>query len=208
MLNLVIVGAGKLSIEVVQLLEEIYDLESGYTILGHYVEDKYVDNSISLKLLSGMEIRKNKKYLKFIFAIGDPFARWRIYENLELENENLFSIIHPKAIVSASAKIDSGSIIFPGSYVGSNTRISKLSIVYYGALISHDCTIDESVNVSPGACLAGGVTVGAKTLLGVNSTILPNIKLLGENIVGAGAVVTGNVRFGERVIGNPASPLL
>jgi sugar O-acyltransferase (sialic acid O-acetyltransferase NeuD family) len=208
MQNLVIVGAGKLSIEVVQLLEENCDLESGYTILGHYVEDKFVDNPNSLKLLSGIDLNKNRKDLKFIFAIGDPVARWRIYENLQIENDGLVSIIHPKAIVSASAKIESGSIIFPGSYVGSNTRIRKLSIIYYGALISHDCTIDESVNVSPGACLAGGVTVGAKTLLGINSTILPNIKLLGENIVGAGAVVTGNVRFGERVIGNPASPLL
>ena len=57
------------------------------------------------------------------------------------------------------------------------------------------------------AYIAGRVTIEKYASIGANSTVLPDI-VVGEGaIVGAGAVVTKNVKPYEVVIGNPAKYL-
>lgn len=48
------------------------------------------------------------------------------------------------------------------------------------------------------------VSIGRGCWIGINSTILPGVKIEDGAIIGAGAVVTKNVYKGEVVAGNPA----
>ena len=52
-------------------------------------------------------------------------------------------------------------------------------------------------------CQAGETEINFVTI-GTNSTILPNLKISDEAYIGAGAVVTKDVRKNEIVAGNPA----
>ena len=55
-----------------------------------------------------------------------------------------------------------------------------------------------------GTYIAGKVKIGNFVTIGANSTILPNLKISEGAYIGAGAVVTKDVKKNEVVIGNPA----
>ena len=55
-----------------------------------------------------------------------------------------------------------------------------------------------------GCYLAGRVKIGDFTSIGATATILPDINIGKNVIVGAGAVVTKNVKSNMVVVGNPA----
>ena len=70
--------------------------------------------------------------------------------------------------------------------------------------VDHECVIGNGVHLMGGCYLAGRVKIGNFSSIGAAATILPDINI-GENvIVGAGAVVTKNVKSNTVVIGNPA----
>jgi len=75
----------------------------------------------------------------------------------------------------------------------------------------HLVTIGENTVLSVGAiCLAHGpkgprpCVIGADCFIGRNAIILPGVTIGDRVLVGAGAVVTKDVRSGDIVAGNPA----
>ena len=55
-----------------------------------------------------------------------------------------------------------------------------------------------------GASIAGRVDIGNFVSIGTNATILPDIKIEDGAYIGAGSVVTKNVKKNEIVVGIPA----
>jgi acetyltransferase-like isoleucine patch superfamily enzyme len=59
------------------------------------------------------------------------------------------------------------------------------------------------VHISPGATLCGGVKICNNTHIGANSTII-QYRSIGENaIIGAGSIVTKDIRNNVTAYGNP-----
>ena len=69
----------------------------------------------------------------------------------------------------------------------------------------HDVNMGDFVTVAPRAVLLGRVKVSNNVYIGANSTILPEIHVGENSIVGAGAVVTKNVPSNCIAKGVPAS---
>ena len=203
MANVILIGAGDLAREIEELVLEASGSVSKLKVIGNLVENDLNELTLVNSSLEIQEISSMKK-LKFIFAIGSPLARERIYNLLHLKDEQLLTLIHPDSHISKSANIGAGSIVFPNSYVGTNSIIGKFSIIYYGVNIAHDCKIGSFVNLAPGVCLAGNVTVGNLTSIGANATLLPKVTIQNNNTVGAGAVVTKNFPSNTTSKGNPA----
>lgn len=137
-----------------------------------------------------------------IIAIGCNHTRKRISERFP--NTYWETIIHPKAYVHSSAKIDSGSVIFPQSTVQPDVSIGKHSIINTNCSVDHDSSIGSFCHVAPGATLAGGITIDDGTLIGVGASILPNLKVGKQCIIGAGALVCSDVSLKKKVFGIPA----
>jgi acetyltransferase EpsM len=203
MVNVILIGAGNLAKEIEELILDTNKLSSGFKVIGNLVENETKELTLINSRLKIKEIPRMKE-LRYIFAVGSPVDRARIYNLLDLEDTQLVTLIHPDSHVSISANIGLGSIVFPNSYVGTNSTIGKFSIVYYGVNIAHDCKIGNFVNLAPGVCLAGNVTVGNLTSIGTNATLLPKITVQNNNVVGAGAVVTKNFPSYTTSMGNPA----
>jgi acetyltransferase-like isoleucine patch superfamily enzyme len=55
-----------------------------------------------------------------------------------------------------------------------------------------------------GASIAGKVKIGNFVNIGTNSTILPGLTIEDGAFIGAGAIVTKNVKKNQIVFGNPA----
>jgi acetyltransferase-like isoleucine patch superfamily enzyme len=68
------------------------------------------------------------------------------------------------------------------------------------AIITHDA----SLNQHTGHTRLGRVTVGKRVHVGVGAILLPGTSIGDDSVVGAGAVVHGEVPPGSLVLGNPA----
>jgi UDP-N-acetylbacillosamine N-acetyltransferase len=137
-------------------------------------------------------------------GIGDNFLRQKIFEKITYDNLSIPPLIHPSAIISKSATIDTGSVVMPLAIINADSHITKGVIINSGAIIEHDCHLGNFVHVSPGSALAGGVSVGALTHIGIGSSIIQNITIGSQSIIAAGSSVVSNVASNVMVAGAPA----
>lgn len=136
-------------------------------------------------------------------AIGSNIVRAR----LAATAHELVTIIHPTALVAASASIGAGSFIAARAIVGPDARVGAGVIVNHGAVVDHDCVVGDFAHIAPGAVLGGGASVGAQTLVGAGAILLPAATVGRDVTVGAGAVVLRAIGDGETWAGNPATKL-
>jgi sugar O-acyltransferase (sialic acid O-acetyltransferase NeuD family) len=126
-------------------------------------------------------------------GIGDILPRLRIYEKIKAGGFTVPSVIHPRAYIEKSAKMNGGEQIFFNAYIGSDVSVGFGCIVNTGAILSHDCELGDYVNISPGAILAGAVHVGERSLIGMGVTINLGVKIGSGVRIGNSAVIKADV---------------
>ena len=114
------------------------------------------------------------------------------------------SLVSPKAVVSKSASIGSGTVVQSCCHISTSVRIGEFVKVNTAANLMHDSVVGDFTTIAPNAVMLGRVSVRAGCYVGANATLLPDIVIGEEAIVGAGAVVTRDVAVRAVVIGNPA----
>jgi sugar O-acyltransferase (sialic acid O-acetyltransferase NeuD family) len=114
------------------------------------------------------------------------------------------TVIHPAAIVSASATIGAGTVISAGVIVQMDAAVGRYCSLHTGCTVDHDNVLEDGVNIAPGAHLAGHVTVREGAFVGIGSTIKGGVTIGRDATIGAGAVVLRDVADGATVVGNPA----
>lgn len=105
-----------------------------------------------------------------------------------------------------------------GSVVEHHVRIGHRVRLHTGVFVPEYCVLEDDCWLGPrvvltnaprprcpdvAACLRG-VRVGRRAKLGANATVLPGLTIGEDALVGAGAVVTGDVPPRAVVAGNPA----
>lgn len=145
---------------------------------------------------------------RFTIGIGNPILRKKLYDKFISLGGIFSSTISPLAnIGSYDIVIGSGSNILAGVVISNSSIIGKGCIIYFNSIITHDCVVGDFVEISPSVNLLGRSTVGAYSKIGSNATILPDL-VIGKNvIVGAGSVVTKDVPDNTMVVGVPAKVL-
>jgi acetyltransferase-like isoleucine patch superfamily enzyme len=113
-------------------------------------------------------------------------------------------------------------ILIPGQMeIGDNSSISSYTTVYaaFGVKIGSNCLISSNCGISsinhiqhslnrPSHNREGefckSVIIGNNVWIGMNTCILPGVKIGDNSIIGAGSVVTKNIPGNEVWVGNPA----
>lgn len=107
--------------------------------------------------------------------------------------------------------------------IGDNVEIGSLTTVCRGTLgdtviedgakiddhvhIAHNCHIGRHSLVIACAEVSGGVKLGQKVWVGPNASIIQQIRVGDNSLIGIGANVLRDVLPDETVVGNPAKPL-
>lgn len=142
MRNLLILGAGGHG----QIVREIAELMGCFNLID-FLDD---NREISIGKLS--EINKFKYlYTDFFVALGDNFLRLTMIEKLVSEGYEIPILIHPRAYVSATSKIEIGTVIEALAVINTNATISKGCIIDSGAIIDHDAILGKGVHADCGS---------------------------------------------------------
>jgi UDP-perosamine 4-acetyltransferase len=123
----------------------------------------------------------------------------------------LVNAIDPAARVSPKAKLGKGGLVATGAIIALHTVLGDNVYLGPGAVISHDVTVGNNALLSVGCVVAARVDIADEAFVGAGARIVPaamgqNVRLrVGVNtVVGAGAVVLGDVPDHAVVVGVPA----
>jgi sugar O-acyltransferase (sialic acid O-acetyltransferase NeuD family) len=117
-------------------------------------------------------------------------------------------LVHPRAMVSTSARLAAGTHVLAGAVIGPDTTVGEAGIVNHGAIVDHECKLGRGVHIAPGATLCGCVKTGDDVMIGAGAVVLPRVTIGTNVMIGAGAVVTADVSSGDTVAGVPARSIL
>ncbi|MEA2973433.1 MAG: hypothetical protein QOG82_1891 [Actinomycetota bacterium] len=145
--------------------------------------------------------------IALVIGFGDGPGRRAAVQACREAGVGLPPLVHPSAVVSATATIGEGCQILALAYVGPDAVLAGGVLVNTGAIVEHDCHLGEGAVVGPGAVLAGRVTLEEGAEIGAGATVLPDRSVGAGARVGAGAAVTHDVPPGVTVAGVPARAL-
>lgn len=141
-----------------------------------------------------------------LVGISNRFMRLReqlFAEAVELGFETP-NVIHPRACVSADAKIGRGVVLNPGVVVNAFAAVGDNCVCYSNAVIEHETRLGNNVYIGPGTAFSSNARVGSNTFIGAGSRVIPDIKIGARVIVGAGAVVLADLPDDCTAVGAPA----
>lgn len=111
--------------------------------------------------------------------------------------------IHSSCFVDSSSVIENGVVIFPCCVIDQKVKIKSNVLVNVGCCIAHDSEIGNHSFISPRVAIAGFVVVEDKCIIGINSTIIDNLRIAKGSQVGGGSVVIKNIEEAGLYVGNP-----
>jgi acetyltransferase EpsM len=116
-------------------------------------------------------------------------------------------VLHPSAVIASPVRIADGCIINSGVVIENGADLGRHVLVHAGAVIEHDNILEDYVNIGPGVRTGGRIRFGEGAIVYTGATVIPNIVIGRETIIGAGAVVIHDVPDGATVAGVPARML-
>ena len=152
MKKLLIVGAGEYG----QLVRELA-FDCGYQKV-EFLDD---NSSLAVGKVNDYTLFKDE-YSEFIVAIGNPASRRNAVSKLE-KDFKLVSLIHPRAYISYTAEIGSGSIVEACSAINTGAVLGKCSFVNAGAIVNHNSSVGEYSQIDCNAVVAARAEVPPET---------------------------------------------
>jgi hypothetical protein len=95
-----------------------------------------------------------------VVAIGNPALRQTWQQVLEQVAASLGVVLHPRAIVSATAQLGPGSVVLAGAVVNANASLDQGVLVNSGAVVDHDAICGAYSQLGINAAMAGGPRLG------------------------------------------------
>lgn len=139
-------------------------------------------------------------------SVGEPAARAALYARFTAGGYTFPPLVHPGAVVSASAALGAGTQVMAGAVLQAGVRTGANVLVNTRASVDHGCVLGDHVHVAPGVTLSGDVRVGARTHLGTGAVVVQGVAIGAGCLVAAGAVVVRDLPDGAAVVGVPARP--
>lgn len=192
--DIILIGFGGHAKSVIDTIEA----NNEFNIIGYTdIEDRGLYHGYSWL---GNDDSLNEYYekgVRYCFICMGFMGKGRIIDTLYDKVKNigyvLPVIIDKSAVIGKSVQIGEGSYIGKLSVINADSRIGRMCIINTGVIVEHENLINDFTHVAVGATLCGRVTIGAHCLVGANSTVIQNVSIENEVIIGSGSVVLHDV---------------
>lgn len=209
MKDLIIVGAGGLGREVLQMCMEINGLANCWNIKGFINDDLHALDGFECKysIIGTIKDWQPKENEVFVFAIAAPRAKEQLVNSL-LERGAIFeTVISPRAFVADNAQIGQGVVISPFCFISCNTKIGDFAFFNVGTGVGHDTVVGPYTSTMGKVSITGHCIVGEGTYWGGCAMALPSSKIGDGAVIGAGSVVLKKAKAGKTYFGVPAEEI-
>ncbi|MDA1649380.1 MULTISPECIES: acetyltransferase [unclassified Bacillus cereus group] len=207
MKDLVVIGSGGFSKQVIEIIEQLNLINPEYKLLGIIDDNKGL---VGTEVL-GYEVIGDTDYIKQlskqqkihgVIAIADGEIREHI--SRKLNDVQWVNLIHPSAVVSNYTKLGEGNIICAGVVINPECKMGNHSHINIGSTLGHDVLMLDYVTVMPGSKVSGNVNLKSKSMVGTGATIIQGLTIEENVVLGAGTVVTKNTKPNYLYVGVPA----
>lgn len=145
--------------------------------------------------------------VEVVIALGEPKYKELLYNKVSDAGYRFANIIHPKAIINASAELGRGLIIKAGAIISSDAIVKDNVSVQEYAVVGHDTVVECHAQISAFVMIAGHCHIGKKTYIGLSVPVKEETKIGNNVIVGMGSVVIRDIPDDMIAMGNPARPM-
>lgn len=196
--KVVILGAGGLGREVLDLIHFINISENIYDPLGFIVDPIYGkpgDIINDLPILGGFDwIESNTSKVYFVIAIGQPHLRFQVLRRISKLNCKFINLIHPWTKEHLNKWVTLGDgVILNGCQLSNQIEIGNHVFINAFSVVGHDSTISDYATLGPSVNIDGNVEIGEGCFIGTGSNILPNVKIGEWSVVGAGSTISKSI---------------
>lgn len=166
-------------------------LKNGYTDIC-FIDDDAVGTCLDFPIIgTSADITElNDGKTDFIIGIGNNAIRKEIAEKYSV---NWVSLIHPSAQIATHVSIGKGTVVMAGAVINVCATVGSHCIINTHAVVEHDNVVEDYVHISPNAALGGTVRIGKETHIGIGATVINNIEICANCIVGAASLVLRNI---------------
>jgi len=204
-----IYGANGFGREVLNLIREIYTLDSD----SLKSRISFVDDNSDLHgtKISGIDVI-SKSEINFeqggvVIAIANPAIREKIVN--ELPQKTVYkTLIHPFAIVGMNVTIGDGAIICAGSILTCDINIGSHCHLNLNTTIGHDCTIGDYFTTAPAVNISGACNIGDRVYFGTKSATRQGNQIVSDVVVGMSANVIKDLEVEGTYVGTPAKLMM
>lgn len=207
MKDLIVIGSGGFSKQVIEIIEQLNLITEEYNLIGIIDDNKSLIGTeiLGYEVIGDTNyINKLSKHRKIygVIAIADGLVRNNIAS--KLNEVQWINLIHPSAVISKYNIMGVGNIICAGVIVNPDLQMGNHSHINIGSTLGHDVSILDFVTVMPGSRISGNVTIKSNSMIGTGSTIIQGL-IIEENVrLGAGTVVTKDTKPNYLYVGVPS----
>ncbi len=202
--RIVIVGAGGFGREVLQWARDAWPDQA--SLIGGFLSDdpRRLDGfTTGVGILSIVQDYRPVQGDYLLLGIGVPYSRRRVADHLMALGGRFLTLVHPHAVVAATAVIGEGSIVCPFSLVSDSSRLGRCVLVNYHASLGHDAVAGDYAVLSPYATLGGGARVEDEVFLGLHASVGPGRSVGARSKVSANSCVLATAPPDSLVFGVP-----
>lgn len=211
--ELLIFGAGGSGREIALWAERATWGGRPFRVLGLISDDDFGQVIGGRQVWTLADAARRHPAASVVVAVGDPHLRSRLVE-LALAAGLRASppLVHPGVwaeLDADTANLGEGVVICPGSIVTTNVQIGAHAQINVACTVMHDCRVGAFSTLSPGVHLSGNNVLEPSVFVGTGAVTVQGrperpLEIGRDAVIGAGAVVTGNVAAGTTVVGVPA----
>jgi len=148
--------------------------------------------------------RKGYYFVWAVHMIGKGEKRRKLYYDLNIPEDRLISIIHPKSFVAFNVEIGKGVFVMANSYIGPGTKLGKGTLVMANCVVGHNDDIGELCHLSAGCNVSSYIKIGNASDIGLGAAVLEKRTIGDYSVVGANSLLTKDMGDREIYVGTPA----
>lgn len=201
--DILIVGAGGLGKEIVDLIRQI----GNYNIVG------FLDDDITKKgaYFNGVpvlgtigDLQQFRQVKNLVLAVANPALKYKLYEYSKICQFTFPNLIHPSVLLGISVTMGQGNVICANSILSTEVTLKDFITINPQCGIGHEIIIGSYSTLYWNVHLGGNTRIDASCELGTHSCIIQGLQITDHVIVGAGAVVVKDIDEPGTYVGVPA----
>lgn len=197
--RLLILGAGGHAKNVAELA-----LSLGMEIVG-FLDDQQANwgkTFFGYPVLGGIDLDVVRKLepVSLVVAIGSNRVRQALVQKFSSTPETFTwaTLCHPRALISPSAHVGSGTVIMTGAIINAEVQIGAHVIVGSGAIIDHECVVEDYAHIACGVTLGGGAHVGTRSLVDTGAVVKRLVRIADDVAVQIGDIVMNSLQHADK----------